>query len=42
VGPRTDASRQVVRRKHRQEENHMFKNILIPTDGSDLAAKAVE
>jgi nucleotide-binding universal stress UspA family protein len=26
----------------KQEETHMFKNILVPTDGSDLAAKAVE
>jgi nucleotide-binding universal stress UspA family protein len=25
----------------RQEETHMFKNILVPTDGSDLAATAV-
>jgi nucleotide-binding universal stress UspA family protein len=25
-----------------REENSMFRNILIPTDGSDLAAKAVE
>jgi nucleotide-binding universal stress UspA family protein len=30
------------RKKCEPEEEHMYKNILIPTDGSDLAAKAVE
>jgi nucleotide-binding universal stress UspA family protein len=30
------------RSRGRQEETYMFKNILVPTDGSDLAAKAVE
>jgi len=39
---RTDASPKVVTKKQRQEETIMFKNILVPTDGSDLAAKAVE
>ena len=28
--------------KVRQEGNKLFKNILVPTDGSDLTAKAVE
>ena len=31
-----------VRKKQRQEANRLFKSILVPTDGSDLAAKAVE
>src|SRR6516165_2301221 len=41
-GPRTDASPHFVRKNRSWEENSMFKSILIPTDGSDLAAKAVE
>src|ERR1700730_18309186 len=32
----------VRQKKQRQEGNKLFKNILVPTDGSDLAAKAVE
>jgi nucleotide-binding universal stress UspA family protein len=31
-----------VRKKQRLEGKKLFKNILVPTDGSDLAAKAVE
>jgi nucleotide-binding universal stress UspA family protein len=30
------------RKIQRRRKNYMFKNILIPTDGSDLAVKAVE
>jgi nucleotide-binding universal stress UspA family protein len=32
----------LVRKKHKQEENLLFKHILIPADGSDLAAQAVK
>jgi nucleotide-binding universal stress UspA family protein len=34
--------RSVSSKKQRQEGNKLFKNILVPTDGSDLAAQAVE
>jgi len=30
------------RKKQSREENYMFQNIMIPSDGSDLAAKDVK